>query len=170
LDPGDVLVVRGDNGSGKSTLLRLLAGLLLPSEGGVERPRGELRRTIGYTGLDLALYPNLTAREHLDFAAKMRGLPPSDGSDLARVGLAQASDRPVGQYSTGMRARVKLALATQAEPAVLLLDEPTASLDEYGRDLVAAVVEEQRARGVTIIATNDAADAALATHELVLHG
>ena len=169
VEPGAVLVIRGHNGSGKSTLLKMLAGLLIPSEGGVRRPPGELRRTIGYAGLDLALYPNLTAREHLEFAAAMRGVA-GDGAEatLDFVGLSRAANQAVGEYSTGMRARAKLALAIQAKPAVLLLDEPTASLDEIGRDLVARVVAHQRTHGATVIATNDPEDVLLGTHELVL--
>lgn len=167
LEPGQVLVVRGRNGSGKSTLLRLLAGLLSPSEGKVARPEGPLRRTLGYAALDLALYPNLTAREHLAFARTMRPIEASDEVLLERVGLSDAADRMAGQFSSGMRARLKLALALQADPPVLLLDEPTASLDEAGRGIVDAVIDRQRERGVVVVATNEPEDCPQATG--VLH-
>ena len=162
LGQGEVLCVLGANGSGKSTLLRVLAALLSPSEGSVERPR-----SIGYSSLDLALWPQLTAQEHLDMAADMRGFV-HDGQGLARVGLAEAAHKPTGQFSTGMRARLKLALAVQHGPAVLLLDEPSASLDEEGRALVKGLIEAQKKRGAVVIATNDPADRRLATHELAL--
>ncbi len=167
---GDVLVVLGRNGSGKSTLLRLLSGLLSPSEGSVGRPRGAHHRVLGYVGLDLALYPNLTAREHLEIASELRGVPPRAETLLERVGLSAAADRLTGEYSTGMRARLKLALAIQPEPAILLLDEPTASLDDAGREIVRSVIDEQTGRGCVIIATNDAHDRRYATHELTIDG
>lgn len=171
VDPGQVLVVRGKNGSGKSTLLRLLAGLLSPNEGLVERPRGELRRVLGYSGLDLAVYPSMSCEEHLEFAARMRGLAFAGAETLLmRVGLGEAVTKMGAQLSTGMRARLKLAMAIQAEPLVLILDEPTASLDDDGRALIADVLAEQRTRGVAVVATNDVTDVALGSHELVLDG
>gem|GEM_PF-4343976 len=69
-----------------------------------------------------------------------------------------------------MRARLKLALAIQPEPAILLLDEPTASLDDAGREIVRSVIDEQTGRGCVIIATNDAHDRRYATHELTIDG
>jgi heme exporter protein A len=162
LDRGDVLCVVGSNGSGKSTLLRILAGLLSPSVGSVSRPE-----LIGYSALDLALWPQLSASEHLQLAADLRGLKVDPGA-LARVGLGDAGAKPVAQFSTGMRARLKLALATQHGPDVLLLDEPSASLDQNGRDLVVRTIEEQQERGVVVVGTNDPADRRLATHELEL--
>jgi len=168
LEPGEVLVVRGRNGAGKSTLLRLLAGLLSPSEGTVALPPGPLRTAVGYAALDLALYPGLTAREHLQFSATMRQIEDSGDVLLGQVGLANAADRPVGQFSSGMRARLKLALALQASPPVLLLDEPTASLDEEGRAIVDTLVDRQRDRGVVVLATNDPHDCRQATGVLQL--
>jgi len=162
LETGDVLCVVGANGSGKSTLLRVLACLLSASEGSVVRPS-----TLGYSALDLALWPHLTAEEHMRLAADLRGVDARD-EDLADVGLSGVEGKPVGQFSTGMRARLKLAMAVQHSPAVLLLDEPTASLDEQGRTLVARLVEEQRATGAVVIATNDPLDRRLATHEIDL--
>lgn len=163
LDRGDVLCVIGSNGSGKSTLLRILAGLLSPSQGKVLRPS-----LVGYAALDLALWPQLTATEHLDLAAELRGSTGSSADLLRFVGLVDAANKPVGQFSTGMRARLKLALATQHGPEVLLLDEPSASLDQEGRDIVVRTIEATQERGAVIIATNDPADRRLATHELEL--
>jgi ABC-type multidrug transport system ATPase subunit len=168
LNPGEVLMVRGRNGSGKSTLLRLLAGLLSPSEGSVVRPAGPLRSTIGYAALDLALYPGLTAREHLKFAATMRQIENDGDALLERVGLADSADRLVGQYSSGMRARLKLALALQTSPAALLLDEPTASLDDEGRRVVEDIIDRQRQAGVVVVATNEPDDVRQATGVLQL--
>jgi ABC-type multidrug transport system ATPase subunit len=160
---GEVLCVVGSNGSGKSTLLRILAGLLSPSVGSVVRPD-----VLGYSALDLALWPQLSAREHLDLAADLRGLPRSPMQSLTEVGLEDNADKLVSQFSTGMRARLKFALATQHSPGLLILDEPSASLDQFGRDLVVRTVEAAQERGAVVLATNDPADRRLATHELEL--
>jgi ABC-type multidrug transport system ATPase subunit len=162
LEAGQVLCVIGSNGSGKSTLLRVLSGLLSPSEGQVHRATA-----IGYSALDLALWPHLTALEHLRLAADLRGVPLDDKA-LEQVGIEKAANKLVGTFSTGMRARLKLALATQHAPHVLVLDEPTASLDEEGRALLDRTINHQRERGALVIATNDETDRRHATHELDL--
>lgn len=161
LSAGDVLCVVGANGSGKSTLLRVLAALLAASEGSVSRSS-----SLGYSALDLALWPHLTALEHLQLAADLRGV--AVGDELSHVGLEASANKLIGQFSTGMRARLKLALATQHSPGVLLLDEPSASLDDEGRVLVDRIVAQQRERGAVVIATNDPHDRRHATHELQL--
>lgn len=164
--PGERLAVIGKNGAGKSTLLRLLAGLLAPSEGRVVRPPGDVRTTVGYAGLELALYAHLSGREHLRLAGALRGRPPREGEWMARVGLEAAGDRPVGAYSTGMKARLRLALALQTNPEILLLDEPSAALDEEGRQLVETTIETYP--GAVVFATNHPPDLAWATHALNL--
>lgn len=165
---GDVLVVLGRNGSGKSTLLKVLAGLLSPTEGNILRPNGEMRRTLGYAALDLAVYPSLTAAEHLELAGKLRNVNPRTYDLLHEVGLEDAAHQPVIQFSSGMRARLKFALSIQAQPSILLLDEPSASLDDAGKELLGKIVEQQRVRGATILATNDVHDHQFATHTLEL--
>ncbi|MCB0824613.1 MAG: ABC transporter ATP-binding protein [Armatimonadetes bacterium] len=156
---GDVLVVSGTNGSGKSTLLKVLAGLVRPLEGHVVRPE-----RIGYAAIDLALYPQLSAKEHLELAAQLRG-GKTEGL-LERVGLPKTGNKPVGSFSTGMRARLKLAMALQHSPELLILDEPTAALDEAGRELIGAVLKVFD--GAVILATNDPSDKKWGTHELIL--
>lgn len=153
LPMGECLLVTGPNGAGKTTLLRLLAGLEAPTEGEVHAVG-----TIGFAAPDLSLYPNLTAMEHLRFAATLRRVEPRDSELLEKVGLLDHADKPVGAFSTGMRSRLRLALAIQHRPAVLLLDEPTASLDEQGRAVVSEIIEEQRARGCIVLATNSDGD------------
>jgi ABC-type multidrug transport system ATPase subunit len=166
LEPGQCLAVVGANGSGKSTLLKVLVGLIAPSEGDVTRPS---RDEVGYAALDLSLYPQLTGAEHLALVGRFRGTAPAVDA-LAMVGLAGAEDKAVGVYSSGMRARLKLALALVASPPLLVLDEPTASLDDEGRGLVAQIVADQQARGAVLLATNDVTDRRWATHELALDG
>lgn len=153
LSQGECLLVTGANGSGKTTLLRLLASLEAPTEGEVE-----VSGSVGFTSPDLALYPNLSAREHLRFAAKLRRIEAQEQPLLERVGLCDDGDKPTGAFSTGMRSRLRLALAIQHQPSVLLLDEPMATLDEDGREVVCQVIEEQRRRGCVVIATNTDAE------------
>lgn len=168
LATGQRLAILGHNGSGKSTLLRLLAGLLTPTEGKVIPPEGDARTALGYAALEMALYSSLTVDEHLALSADLRGCESRADELLDMVGLAYARDLPAGQLSTGMKARLKLAMAIQPRPTVLLLDEPGAALDEQGRALVARIAEEQTARGALVVATNDPQERSLATHELVL--
>lgn len=161
LEIGDVLVVTGANGSGKSTLLRLLAGLDSPSAGSLNRPA-----RIGYAGLDGALYSHLTAREHLEWTAAMRGVEAHTEELLAGVGLEEPG--PAGTFSSGQRSRLRLALAEQGEPSLLLLDEPGAALDEAGLRVVESLFARARGRGAVVVATNDPRERRFATHELTL--
>ena len=175
---GGVTAVTGANGSGKSTLLRTICGLLTPQSGSVELTLHghatapyELRRRIGLVAPDLGLYRSLSAAEHLRLSAQMRGV---DGSVdrlralLTMVGLRGRGRDLVGAYSTGMRHRLRYALALIHEPPVLILDEPTANLDADGAAIVKSIVERQRGFGAVVIATNDAAETAWADDVLAL--
>jgi heme exporter protein A len=165
LRQGEVLVISGANGSGKSTLLRLLCGLQRPTRGTVHyqvddtlAPPAEVRHMLGWVAPDLALYRELSALENLRFFAAVRGLPLSNAELVAlleRVGLAGRGDDRVAAYSSGMVQRMRYAYALLHQPAVLLLDEPTVTLDERGAAMVEQVVAAQRQAGLTIIATND---------------
>ena len=121
--PGQVLAVVGPNGCGKSTLLKVIAGLHSATEGLVEGYEGDPRLVMGYAGLDLAMYPGLSGTEHLKLAGTLRGVKDRSEELLERVGLETALEKPVGQYSSGMRARLKLALAIQ-DLAMLILAAP----------------------------------------------
>lgn len=165
LQQGEALVVSGPNGSGKSTFLRLLSGLQSPTHGSIcyrqqhlcYDPRDAIH-LIGWVAPDLALYRELTGLENLRFFASLRGLRPSDAqleALLARVGLAGRGADRVAVYSSGMAHRLRYAYALLHQPPVLLLDEPTVTLDGRGAALVDQVVAAQRRLGVTVIATND---------------
>lgn len=160
---GECLVILGDNGSGKSTLLKALAGLAPLTEGSrtVEGP-------LGFAALDQAVYPQLTVREHLELAADLRAVPPQANELLEEVGLLYAAEQLAKTLSTGMRARLKLALAWQADPEVLLLDEPGAGLDEAGRDMLERCLQVRQEKLALILATNDPNERRFATHELRL--
>lgn len=156
LSLGDCLLVLGSNGSGKSTLLRVLAGLEQQTEGNrrLRTATNDDRLAIGYSSPEMRLYPNLTSAEHLNLAASLRGLP-NPKNLLEQVGLSKSSDKLTSELSTGMRARLRLALALQSSPPILLLDEPGLGLDEYGSQLVEDIAKEQSRKGVLILATND---------------
>lgn len=167
LAKGESLVVVGRNGAGKSTFLKTLAGLISPSEGAVRRP-DDLPTQLGFCALDGALYPALSIEEHFELVGTMRGVPARTDELLERIGLTDARTRPCSKLSTGMRNRVKLGLAIQANPGVLLLDEPGAAMDEAGRQLVESICEEQLSRGVLVVATNDPRERRFGTLELEL--
>jgi heme exporter protein A len=164
-DEGEILVVTGPNGSGKSTLLGILAGLTRPSRGracwledGRELDAEFRRRELGWVAPDLTLYHELTARENLQFFARVRRLEtssPSIDSLLEQVGLGKRGDDPVRTFSSGMRQRLKYAFALMGSPRVLLLDEPTANLDASGVAMVDGVIRAQRQRGLLVLATNE---------------
>jgi ABC-type multidrug transport system ATPase subunit len=161
------LCVTGRNGSGKSTLLKTVAGLIRASEGQVEREE-PVRTGIGYLGLDQSVYPQLTGREHVELMARLRSVSIDAPKLLHELGLPSAIDQLASTYSTGMRARLKLALATLHRPRLLVLDEPFAALDEAGRTLFADRFD--RHEGAILYATNDERDRRFATHEIHLDG
>src|SRR5271155_3221824 len=142
VDSGEAVAIVGPNGAGKSTLLRILATLIIPTRGtasiashDVERSSAAARRQLGYhTGGDEGFYGRLSARENLSFFAAMNNLSPADirtriASTAERMGITADLDRQVRTFSTGMTHRLGLARALLHEPALLLLDEPTRSLD-----------------------------------------
>lgn len=167
---GQTLVIAGANGSGKSTLVKIIAGLLPPSKGRVDVARDgkpldryELRSILGYVAPDLMLYAELSGVENLEFFARLRGIS-LEREDLRalleRVGLKGRGRDYVGNYSSGMRQRLKYAFALMHAPPLLLLDEPTANLDAQGMGMVEAVVAEQKRRGLVVVATNEAREVA----------
>ncbi|WP_298402210.1 ABC transporter ATP-binding protein [uncultured Chloroflexus sp.] len=165
LHRGEVLVVSGPNGSGKSTVLRILAGLQAPTSGvayyeagGTRFDPRDARHLIGWVAPDLALYRELSGIENLRFFARVRGLAISDAALyelLTRVGLGKRGDDRLAAYSSGMAQRLRYAFALLHRPPVLLLDEPTVTLDEQGAAVVDQIIADQRRHGLTVIATND---------------
>lgn len=169
VNPGERLAVLGKNGSGKTTLLKLLAELLPPSEGAIQYQFSEIRTGLGYCALEETLYPSLTALEHLELTASLRGIAPRGNDLLERFGIGHAAAKLASALSTGMRARLKLAIAIQAQPQLLILDEIGAGLDEEGRAALDQVFDEQCQIGAVIFATNDPTERHRATHELELN-
>ena len=160
LPKGAVLGVVGRNGAGKSTLLRIVSGLMSPSRGQVVWDERDPRGQCALFAPDAPLYRELSCLENLAFfagVAERSTLIPH----LERFDLGARADDLAGDLSSGLRARLGLCVAAYFaahEHPILLLDEPTANLDELGRALVEDLVREHRGRGVTLIATNDARD------------
>jgi ABC-type multidrug transport system ATPase subunit len=161
--------VAGKNGSGKTTLLKILAGLIRPSAGTVRLLRdgrelsGDARRlAVGWAGPDLAFYEDFTAEENLRFFRRAAGRdddPEDARRRLAEVGLSgPALVKRVGEFSTGMRQRLRLVFATLFDPPILLLDEPTLGLDQEGHAAAARLVASHRTHGAVIVASNDERD------------
>ena len=177
VEGGDRLAVTGANGSGKSTLLRILAGVLRPSKGAVELyvdgERTSAERHPLNTGLVapyLNVYDGFSPRENLWFVARVRRLasaPARIDEVLDAVDLTDRADDPVSTFSSGMKQRVKFAVAILPAPPLLLLDEPRVNLDAAGLDMVGRVMDLQRGRGgILVVATNDPAEAAMHDREI----
>jgi heme exporter protein A len=163
VEAGCGAAVIGANGAGKSTLIRVLAGLSAPSRG-VALLFGEpartlmpaLRRRIGLLSHQSFVYPNLTARENLEFYATLYGIEDARAAAtewLTRVALGVAADARVRGISRGMEQRLALARAMLAGPDVLILDEPFAALDPDGVALATALIGEAMARGCAVLAS-----------------
>jgi ABC-type multidrug transport system ATPase subunit len=147
---GETVALVGPNGAGKSTLLALLAGALEPTSGRVER-RGETR--VGWVPQRPALYGRLSARENLELFARLEGeAKPREAAARLLAAFGLPDDRQAsGSLSVGNRQRLNLALALLGDPEVLLLDEPTASLDPAQRARLWERVADLRERGGAVV-------------------
>ena len=168
LTTGDCLIVTGKNGAGKSTLLKVLSGLERPSAGTLTTDVTDYRTELSYCALEQATFANLTVTEHLSLAAKMRGIQSDDTTIIRDCGLDEHKDHQAQYLSSGLRSRLKIALAIQSNPKILLWDEPGVALDGAGRVLIERVIKEQKKRGLLVIATNDPSERRFGTHELEL--
>jgi heme exporter protein A len=166
---GSIVGLLGPNGAGKSTMLALLGTLLRPSAGTIRYGSREaatsgaaLRASIGVLGHDLFLYPELTARENLEFFAGLYGVADAGraaSSALAVAGLSDRGDDLVSGFSRGMRQRVALERALIHRPRLLLLDEPFTGLDDASGAALVGRLKSLRADGAIIV---------MATHDLDL--
>lgn len=174
---GVTTAITGSNGSGKSTLVRILAGLTRPTKGEVRLMLGETevemeRRPLmcGMVAPYLNVYDGFSPRENLEFLASARGLDARTErirQALEQVQLADRADDTVSTFSSGMLQRVRLACAILSSPPVLLLDEPTATLDTRGVDIVRGIIDDAVSRGaVVIVATNEPDEAAACMQQL----
>jgi heme exporter protein A len=170
LERGGSLAITGRNGSGKSTLVKIIAGVLSPTSGQVtiENDGKALEETgrkehLGLVTPYLQLYDEFTAMENIEILSRIRGVKQPDPqgvhSLLSLFGLWERRNDWLRVYSSGMKQRLKYVFALVHDPTLLILDEPTANLDSDGVSAVKQIVEEQKKRGVLIVATNDAQEA-----------
>jgi ABC-2 type transport system ATP-binding protein len=147
---GETVAVVGPNGAGKTTLLSIIAGLQPPSAGSVSRSA----REVGWAPQQPALYSKLSVAENLELFARLEKLADPAGAVrrmLEQTGLAERADEPVGRLSGGNRQRVNVALGLIADPPVLALDEPSASLDPAQRERLWAFIAGLTAAGTAVV-------------------
>ncbi|MCL5034649.1 MAG: ABC transporter ATP-binding protein [Bacteroidetes bacterium] len=176
---GEVLSITGPNGSGKSTASKMICGILTPTSGEIILSNGtgrierdEVHRHIGFVSPYLELYGEFTAYENLQIELRARNLSKINEQKvletLKLVGLFNRKDDALKGFSSGMKQRLKYAAALIHDPGVLVLDEPTANLDQAGVDMVLSVIESYRKDKIVILATNDSHEAALGDVKVVL--
>jgi ABC-2 type transport system ATP-binding protein len=161
--PGEIFALLGSNGAGKTTTIKILTTLLKTDSGSaevcgfdVQKQGRKVREVISLTGQFAAVDDLLTGRENLVMIGKLRHLPdPKTEADrqLAEFGLTEAADKPLAQYSGGMRRRLDLAMSMLGSPKVVFLDEPTTGLDPQGRLAVWSTIRAMSKSGVTILLT-----------------
>lgn len=167
--PGEVLGLLGPNGSGKSTTLKLISTVLLPDRGRVSvngfdtRKQGqEVRKRVGFVlASERSFFPRLTVRENLEFFAALEDVPPRDipnriAGVLTEVDLTQAAHKQAMKLSSGMYQRLAIARALIKRPSVLLLDEPTRSLDAAATRDMWRLIKQLSGQGISaVLATHN---------------
>ena len=183
IGPG-VVGLLGSNGAGKSTLMRILAtvtgttgGSVLWNGEDIEDNPDAVRSVLGYLPQDFGVYPNLNAIEFLEYMAAVKGLDAASakrriGELLELVNLTDASRRPLGGFSGGMKQRVGIAQALLNDPQLLIVDEPTAGLDPEERVRFRNLLSELSGERIVILSTHIVSDVeAVATGiALIAHG
>jgi ABC-2 type transport system ATP-binding protein len=180
VERGRVLALLGANGAGKTTLLKLICTMLLPESGSVAvagfdtvRQPGEVRRRVGFAlAHERSFYPRLTASENLNFYAALEDVPRAMRparivQALETCGLAAWSDVLAYKFSSGMFQRLSIARALIKQPDVLLLDEPTRSIDPEGSEDLWRTVRRLAAAGTTIVAATHDFEEAVAIGDAV---
>ena len=173
--PNGMYGLLGPNGAGKTTLLRILAGILRPTsgtiqvgehDGNTERGRTAIKRILGYLPQDLGVYPDLSAREFLDYVGILKGM---DERKVRRqrveellelVSLADVASRKLKTFSGGMRRRIGIAQALLNDPQLLIVDEPTSGLDPEERVRFRNLLSELGGDRIVLLSTHIVEDIA----------
>jgi ABC-2 type transport system ATP-binding protein len=164
IGPG-VTGLLGPNGAGKSTLLKILSGQLRPSAGAARMfgepiwNHPEIFSRVGLVPEQDAFYEDLSGRDFVVYLTRLQGYSSAEAEKLADdtielVGLTDAKHRPIGEYSKGMRQRIKLAQALAHDPDVLFLDEPLTGTDPIGRHKMIELIKEFGEQGKTVIVSS----------------
>ncbi len=162
---GETYGLLGPNGAGKTTTISMICGLLRRDAGEVvvagqpvDTSSVAAKAAIGYVPQDIAIYPDLTARENLSFFARLYGL----GADVRRaridevlgvVGLAERADGKAEEFSGGMKRRLNIGIGLLHRPQLLILDEPTVGVDPQSRNAILESVEQLSASGMGVLYT-----------------
>ncbi|MEV4197097.1 ABC transporter ATP-binding protein [Micromonospora globbae] len=177
---GGMFGLLGGNGAGKTTLMRIMAGVVAPGSGQVRvggydmttrSGRRDVQRRLGYVPQDLGFYPDLSPREFLDYVALLKGLDDATarrrqvGELLDMVGLADVAGRRMKGFSGGMRRRVGIAQALLGDPALLIVDEPTAGLDPQERIRFRTLLAGLAGQRTVLLSTHIVEDIAQTCHD-----
>jgi ABC-2 type transport system ATP-binding protein len=174
--PGEIFGFLGPNGSGKTTSIRLMCGLLTPDSGSgtclgydIRTQSAQIKRHVGYMTQRFSFWEDLSIRENLDFVARVYEMPSRrEVVDRAidGLGLSARSAQLAGSLSGGWKQRLALAACLLHEPALLLLDEPTAGVDPSARRQFWQELHELAARGISILVSTHYMDEAERCHKL----
>ncbi len=177
LQSGQRWALSGPNGSGKSTLIGLLSGAVRPSEGviswvegGEALPPEQWYKRVSIAAPYMELIEPFSLREMLDFHAQLKPWRGEMGTEevIDACGLRPHSSKALRDYSSGMKQRVRLALALFSQSDLLLLDEPGSNLDERGRRWYEAVLEQEAGERLVVIASNLSEEIRTCTHTIAL--
>jgi len=173
---GQIYGFLGPNGSGKTTTLRMICGLLNPDGGrgtclgyDILTQRDEIKRRVGYMTQRFSLYEDLSILENLEFVARVYGLPDATAAArgaVERLGLAGRERQLAGTLSGGWKQRLALGACILPEPALLLLDEPTAGVDPKARRDFWNEIHKLAAAGMTVLVSTHYMDEAERCHEI----
>jgi ABC-2 type transport system ATP-binding protein len=165
VEPGETYGLLGPNGAGKTTTISMICGLLDPDAGDIAvagQPMStkaiSAKAALGYVPQEIAIYPDLTARENLRFFGRLQGL---HGPELVRrvdevldiVGLSERANDRTEDYSGGMKRRLNIGIGLLHEPQLLLLDEPTVGVDPQSRNAILQAVEDLGTAGLAVLYT-----------------
>jgi ABC-2 type transport system ATP-binding protein len=153
---GESVAIAGPNGAGKTTLLSILSGVVAPTQGSVELPGGKL----GWVPQRAAVYGKLTVRENLELFARLEGVTDRKAAAekmMERIELADRSGSHADDLSGGMRQRLSIGMGMISDPAVLLLDEPSAALDPLQRERLWELLGSLAESGIGIVFSTHAA-------------
>lgn len=158
----------GANGAGKTTLMRMMCGILNPTSGeinadGIAVNTENYRALLGYLPQDFGYYPEFSAKEFLEYMAALKGLEKKEAKVkttelLELVGLSDVAKKKLKTFSGGMKQRVGIAQALLNDPAILILDEPTAGLDPKERVRFRELIEELGKKSIVLLSTHIVSD------------